>query len=63
MLSIFGETIEVTDSMECGRGVKGNGDHRKLVLDARVDCLDRSFNPESRFVLCGRCSKAISLKI
>lgn len=59
MLKIFGETVEITEAMECARG----GDHRRLMLDARTDCLARALNPDTRYALCGRCAKALSLKI
>lgn len=58
-MKIFGQAVESTDVMDCSRG----GDHRRLVAEARVDCLTRAMNPDERFVLCGRCVKAVSLKI
>jgi len=59
MLQAFGETVKLTDALECERG----GDHRKLISDARVDYLQRGMLPDDKFVLCGRCVKAVSLKI
>ena len=59
-LEVLGEKVRVAETLlECERG----GDHRKLVLDARVDCLTRGFMPDERFALCGRCRKAVSLKV
>lgn len=59
MLQVFGQQIVITDEVECSRG----GDHRKLISDARVDYLNRAVHPDDKFALCGRCVKAISLKI
>lgn len=59
MLKLFGQAIEITEVLDCERG----GDHRKLVMDARVDCLNRGFNPDERYAVCGRCVKAVSLKV
>jgi hypothetical protein len=59
MLQVFGQTVKVTDAIDCERG----GDHRKLISDARVDYLNRGTMPDDKFALCGRCVKAISLKI
>jgi len=28
-----------------------------------VDCLSRGFLPDERFALCGRCRKAVSLRV
>ena len=58
-MKFLGQIVEVTELMDCARG----GDHRKLVLDARVDCLNRGMVPDERFVICGRCVKAVSLKV
>jgi len=60
-MQVYGQQIETTNEMECSRG----GDHRQLVMDARMDCLRqaRPLNPDDRFALCGRCVKAVSLKI
>jgi len=59
MARVFGHDVKITVEMDCERG----GDHRRLVMDARLDCLARAVNPDERFVVCGRCVKAISLKI
>lgn len=59
MLKVFGESVQITEEMECMRG----GDHRKLIADARVDYLNRSVLPDDKYGLCGRCGKAISLRI
>jgi hypothetical protein len=59
MLKVFGESIRVTEELDCERG----GDHRKLIAEARVDYLNRGTLPDDKFVLCGRCVKAVSLKI
>lgn len=59
MPKFLGLHIEVIDSLECWRG----GDHRVLVHDARVDMLHQAINPDERFVICGRCAKAISLRL
>jgi hypothetical protein len=59
MLQVFGEQVHITDEMECMRG----GDHRRLIADARVDYLNRGTLPDDKFALCGRCVKAVSLKI
>jgi hypothetical protein len=59
MIQAFGQAITITDAIECARG----GDHRKLIADARVDYLNRAIHPDDKFVMCGRCVKAISLKI
>lgn len=59
MIQVFGQQISITEEMDCQRG----GDHRKLIADARVDYLNRSTLPDDKFALCGRCVKAVSLKI
>lgn len=59
MLQVFGEQIHITEALDCERG----GDHRKLISDARVDYLNRGTLPDDKFALCGRCVKAISLRI
>jgi len=58
-MEFLGYHIEVTDSLECWRG----GDHRQLIMEARVDYLRNGNVPDDKFVVCGRCTKAISLKI
>lgn len=59
MLRVFGQSVDVTEEMECLRG----GDHRKLVMDARLDCFEHCMDPDVRYALCGRCVKAVSLKV
>lgn len=59
MIQVFGQTVKVTEAFDCERG----GEHRKLISDARVDYLNRGTLPDDKYVLCGRCVKAISLKI
>jgi len=59
MIQVFGQTVKVTDSLDCA----WSGDHRELVSDARVDYLNRGIMPDDKFVLCGRCRLAVSLKI
>jgi hypothetical protein len=59
MIQVFGQIVTVTDALDCERG----GDHRKLIADARVDYLNRSMLPDDKFAFCGRCVKAVSLKI
>ena len=59
MLQAFGQTVRLTDALECERG----GDHRRLIADARVDYLNCGTLPDDKFALCGRCGKAVSLKI
>lgn len=59
MIRFLGYNIEVTESLECWRG----GDHRLLIREARVDYLNKGNSPDDKFVVCGRCTKAISLKI
>ena len=58
-MNVFGQSVKVTESMDCVRG----GDHRRLVMDARVDYLNRAISPDDKFVLCGRCVHAVSLKV
>jgi len=58
-MEFMGYNVEITTSLECWRG----GDHRRLVLDARVDFVNQGVAPDDKFVLCGRCAKAISLKV
>ena len=59
MLQVFGEQVRVTDALDCRR----SGDHRKLIAEARVDCLNRGVMPDDKYALCGRCGQAVSLKI
>lgn len=58
-MKVLGHDVELTEEMDCSRG----GDHRALIRDARVDCLNRGFSPDERYALCGRCAMAVSLKI
>jgi hypothetical protein len=58
MVQVFGQAVQVTE-MDC----EWKADHRKLVMEARMDCLNRGFAPDERFVLCGKCRKVVSLKI
>jgi hypothetical protein len=57
-MRLFGQEVDTT-GLECERG----GDHRRLVAEARVDCLHRALNPDDRYVLCSRCAKVVTLKI
>lgn len=59
MIQVFGESVRVTDLLDC----RWNGDHRKLIADARVDCLNRGLLPDDRYALCGKCRMAVSLNI
>jgi hypothetical protein len=59
MLELFGQSVKVTEAMECVRG----GDHRRLVLEARIDYVKRAMSPDDKFALCGRCGRAVSLKV
>ncbi len=59
MLQVFGQLVKTTDSLDCD----WKADHRKLVSDASVDYLNRGVLPDDKFVLCGKCRMAVSLKI
>ena len=58
IMRLFGQEVNEI-GLECPMG----GDHRRLVLDARTDCLHRALLPDDRYVLCSRCAKVVPLKI